>query len=273
MEIKTAIEAFAALGHPGRLAVLRLLARRAPGGVRPTEMAEALEIKHSTLSVYLGALSRAGLVLSERDGKSIYYRLDLAGMSGLIEVLVADCCRGRPELCTPIAERFTNSRSKGHPIRVLFVSRGNSARSIFAEALLRVHGGDQFEVHSAGTAPKDALTPQARDLLKKLDYDLTNLVPKPVSGFQGGKAIVMDFVFTVCDRAANEDQQQWRGNPMIAHWSVPDPVSMQDERQRANGYLMAYQTLERRIAGLADLPIHEMSRLDLQHALDALGET
>ncbi|MEM9045110.1 MAG: metalloregulator ArsR/SmtB family transcription factor [Pseudomonadota bacterium] len=276
MEKNSAIEAFTALGHPGRLSVFRLLARRAPGSVRPAEMADALAIKHSTLSVYLSALARAGLVLSERDGKSIYYRIDFARLSGLTEFLVADCCRGRPELCAPMAGSFTNSwieRNSAQPLKVLFICRGNSARSIFAEALLRRFGETRFEAFSAGTSPKEEINPHARDVVHKMGHDASSFAPKPLGSFQADDSPELDFVFTVCDRAANEDQPKWRGQPLTAHWSVPDPASLwQDPQERVNGYMIAYQTLERRIAGLVDLPIRDMNRLDLQHALDALGE-
>ena len=103
MESNHETEALTALGHPGRLAVFRLLARRAPDGVRPGEMIGALGIKPSTLSVYLATLERAGLIAARRDGKSILYRIDLDEVGQLIDYLVADCCRGRPELCVPLA--------------------------------------------------------------------------------------------------------------------------------------------------------------------------
>ena len=105
MEMNDAATILSALAHEGRLSVFRLLARRAPEGVRPSEISEALELKANTLSVYLGALERAGLVHSQRQGRSVFYSVNLARMGGLIDFLAADCCRGRPDLCAPLTAR------------------------------------------------------------------------------------------------------------------------------------------------------------------------
>src|SRR3546814_595349 len=166
--------ALTALGHPGRLAVFRLLARRAPGGVRPSEIAEALGLKPNTLSVHVTTLARAGLVRSERSGKSVFYRIDLGRTAALIDFLVTDCCRGRPELCEPLAARSLQNLDEGSTpmaerlYNVLFICTGNSARSIFAEAILNKEGAGRFRAFSAGTLAQSEPNPRAVELLKKL---------------------------------------------------------------------------------------------------------
>ena len=275
MELEIAAQKLATLGHPGRLSVLRLLARRAPDGVRATEIAQALHLKPNTLSVYVGALERAGLVTAERRGTAILYRIHMAGMGGLIDFLVADCCRGRPDLCAPLTARtltMGDTAMSDTTYNVLFICSGNSARSIFAEALLRDLGDARFNAYSAGHNPASALNPYAVELLGMNGHDTDGLRAKHVSEFQGPEAPQMDFVFTVCDTAANEECPPWPGQPVTGHWGLPDPVKVDGtEAEKSLAFAQTYGAMRRRVQAFAALPIAQLDRLSLQARVDDIS--
>ncbi len=268
MDMETAADTFAVLGHAGRLAVFRLLMRHAPRGVRAGEIAGALGLKQNTASVYLKALERAGLIAPRREGRAIFYAIDLPQTAGLIDYFLADCCRGRPDLCAPAAVPDPARRV----FQVLFLCSGNSARSLMAEAILTTLGEGRFAARSAGTQPRAAADPQALDLLRRHGHDLAGLRPKGVETFRGPAAPRFDFVFTVCDRAAHEDCAAWPGQPMTAHWGLPDPAAVSGAPAlRALTYAATYAELHRRIAAFVALPLAGLERVALQARLDALG--
>ena len=278
MESTLDTDALAALGHPGRLAVFRVLARRAPQGVQPSEIAEALGMKRNTLSVHVATLARAGLLRQWREGRAVYYALDLSRAAALVDFLVNDCCRGRPELCTPLAATALRRLDPGvpsmpdRPYSVLFICTGNSARSIFAEAILRDLGGDRFRALSAGTRPCSELNPFALEVLRQAGHDVSALRAKTVAEFQGAEAPALDFVFTVCDRAANEECPLWPGQPVTAHWGIPDPVKAGGTAaEKALAFRQAYDAMRRRLESFVALPIDSLDRMSLQRRLDALG--
>lgn len=280
MTYKLETEALTALGHPGRLAVFRLLARRAPDAVRPSEIMGPLGLKQNTLSVYLATLSRAGLITSERDGRSIYYRIDLKQIGALVQFLVVDCCRGYPELCEPLAAHSLqrlNTDAEAMTDRifsVLFICTGNSARSIFAEAILNKEGRGKFRAYSAGTEPSSSLNPYAVDLLKQLDYDASGLRAKNLSEFQGIDAPQFDFVFTVCDDAAHEDCPPWAGQPMTAHWGVDDPTRCEGtEGEKALAFREAFRQLYHRLSAFVALPIASLDAMSLQSKLFTIAQS
>jgi ArsR family transcriptional regulator, arsenate/arsenite/antimonite-responsive transcriptional repressor / arsenate reductase (thioredoxin) len=274
MESDRAALAFATLGHAGRLAVFRLLMRFAPQGVRPTEIAEALGLKPNTLSHYLSDLSASGLVRVVRRGRSLHYAVDLDAAEGLVGYLALDVGRARPDLLAPlIAPR------KDHPMRdtdfdVLFICSGNSARSIFAEALLRDLGQGRFQAFSAGTRPNSELNPLALEVLKRNGHDISTLRSKHISEFQQPGSIVMDFVFTVCDTAAAEECPPWPGQPITGHWGLPDPVrATGTDAEKALVFAQTYAALRRRITAFVELPFETLNRLSLQARVDAIGST
>ena len=264
------------LGHPQRLAIFRLLMRRHPGRVSAGEIAVTLGLKASTLSAYLNALMQAGLVTQERQGTSLLYAIDLAHVRETFDYLLYDCCRGRPDLCAPlfapISAPLTEGASPmGGKYNVLFICTGNSARSIFAEALLRAEAGDRFEAYSAGTKPYSELNPFALDVLRDKGHDLTPLRAKNVAEFQGAGAPRLDFVFTVCDRAANEECPPWPGQPVTGHWGVPDPVKAEGpDAARALAFQQAYGALKNRIRAFTALPFGALDRIALQRAVDGI---
>ncbi|SFQ65594.1 arsenate reductase [Roseivivax halotolerans] len=262
------------LGHTQRLAIFRLLIRRVPDAVPAGEIAEALGIKPSTLSSYLSALTQAGLVTQRRKGTSLLYSANLDGAQTMIDTLFLDCCRGRPDLCLSLT---SSSRDGAKPMsdrkfNVLFICTGNSARSIFAESILRKEAGDRFEVFSAGTRPYSELNPFALSVLKDKGHDVSVLRAKNVSEFQGPSAPDLDFVFTVCDQAANEDCPAWTGQPISAHWGMPDPVKAEGtEAQRSLAFQQAYGALRNRITAFTALPLDTLDRISLQKAVDRIA--
>ena len=264
------------LGHPQRLAVFRLLMRRYPDRVPAGELAEALDIKASTLSAYLSALQQAGLVSQERAGTSLRYRIDMTEVRRTFDYLLLDCCRGRPDLCSPLSLPFSTGTPPmtDHRYKVLFICTGNSARSIFAESILRKEAGDRFDVWSAGTAPRSELNPFALEVLRQKGHDISVLRAKNVAEFQGEGAPKFDFVFTVCNQAANEDCPAWTGQPVSAHWGMPDPVKAEGtDAQKSLAFHQAYGALHNRIKAFAALPFASLDRISLQRAVDDIGLT
>ena len=155
---------------------------------------------------------------------------------------------------------------------VLFICTGNSARSIFAETILRDLAGDRFRAHSAGTKPRSELNAIALEVLEGKGHDVSGLRAKNVSEFQGPDAAVMDFVFTVCDRAADEDCPAWPGQPISAHWGQPDPVRAEGSHaERMLAFQRVYGALHNRITLFTGLPIASLGRMSLQRRVDEIG--
>jgi ArsR family transcriptional regulator, arsenate/arsenite/antimonite-responsive transcriptional repressor / arsenate reductase (thioredoxin) len=272
MEQNRATHAFSTLGHPGRLGVYRLLMRFAPQGVRPTEIAAALALKPNTLSHHLADLTASGLVQVERRGRSLFYSVDLDTAEGLIGYLALDVGRARPDLLHPLLLPRKDAAMRDTDFDVLFICSGNSARSIFAEALLRDLGRGKFQAFSAGHRPNSALNTFALEVLERNGHDITGLRSKHVSEFQQPGAIVMDFVFTVCDTAAAEECPPWPGQPITGHWGLPDPVKATGtDAEKALVFAQTYATLRRRIMAFVALPFDSLSRLSLQSRVDAIG--
>ncbi|HEY1631607.1 MAG TPA: arsenate reductase ArsC [Rhizomicrobium sp.] len=154
--------------------------------------------------------------------------------------------------------------------KVLFLCTGNSARSILAEAILNRIGKGQFAALSAGSIPKGEVHPEALALLKRLDHDTRGLRSKSWDECAGGPPL--DFVFTVCDNAANEVCPVWPGQPMTAHWGVPDPAAVQGTPEEiAFAFRDVYNVLSRRIELFTALPVQTLDRMSLKHRLDAIG--
>lgn len=264
------------LGHPQRLAIFRLLVRRYPDRVPAGELAEALELKPSTLSAYLSALTQAGLVNQERVGTSLRYAVAMAEVQKTFDFLLLDCCRGRPELCSPDSlPSLSGTDVMPRPkYNVLFICTGNSARSIFAESILRKEAGDRFEAYSAGTKPYSELNPFALEVLQQMGHDISVLRSKNVAEFQAPDAPKFDFVFTVCNKAANEDCPAWSGQPITAHWGMPDPVKVEGTvAEKSLAFHQAYGALHNHIKAFTALPIDRLDRISLQRAVDDIART
>ncbi|MFO7771745.1 MAG: helix-turn-helix domain-containing protein, partial [Roseovarius gahaiensis] len=273
MEIEIASR-LATLGHPQRLAIFRLLMRRYPDRVAAGEVAQALDLKPSTLSAYLSALLQAGLITQDRVGTSLRYAPDMTGVRQTFDFLLNECCRGRPDICAPLS-LFSEQGSQtmdNRKYNVLFICTGNSARSIFAESILRKLGDDRFNAFSAGTHPYSKLNPFALQVLQDKGHDIGVLRAKNQSEFQGPDAPRLDFVFTVCDQAANEECPAWEGQPVSAHWGMPDPVATEGtDAQKGLAFQQAYGTLLNRISAFVNLPLDALDRLSLQRAVDDIA--
>lgn len=273
MEIETHTQ-LAVLGHPQRLMVWRMLMRRYPDEMPAGEIAEATGLKASTLSVYLSALRKVGLVEQNRMGTSLRYRANVTSASTMLTYLFADCCRSRPELCfrPDLAQAASSSMVRKPPYNVLFICTANSARSIFAEALLSKLGGGIFNVYSAGTAPATSPNPTALEMLRAKGHDTSGLRSKSIEEFSGPDAPVMDFVFTVCDSAANEECPAWPGQPVSAHWGQPDPAKATgSDAERMLAFQQAYGALKNRITAFAALPFDQLNRASLQARVDEIA--
>ncbi len=160
------------------------------------------------------------------------------------------------------------------PYNVLFLCTGNSARSIIAETVLNDLGKGRFRAFSAGSKPVGQVHPQTLSLLNKLNYDTTDARSKSWDEFAAKGSPKMDFVFTVCDSAAAETCPIWPGQPMSAHWSVPDPAAATgSEAEIAIAFGEAYKTLNNRISIFVNLPMDRIDKLSLQERLDKIGRT
>ncbi|WP_018700308.1 arsenate reductase ArsC [Amorphus coralli] len=160
------------------------------------------------------------------------------------------------------------------PKNVLFLCTGNSARSILAEAILNRDGAGRFNAYSAGSQPKGRVHPYAIDLLKQTNFITDDLRSKSWSEFADPGAPVMDFVFTVCDQAAAESCPVWPGQPMTAHWGVPDPATVEgSEAERRYAFADTFRMLNSRISIFLSLPLASLDQLSLQRQLDRIGQT
>ncbi len=160
-----------------------------------------------------------------------------------------------------------------HGFNVLFLCTGNSARSILGEAILNRIGAGTFHAYSAGSMPKGEVNPHALALLKRLDYPIAQLRSKSWDEFAKPGAPALDFVFTVCDSAANEVCPAWPGQPMTAHWGIPDPATAEgSETEIAKAFRDAFLALQRRIELFISLPVKSLDRMSLQTKLHDIGE-
>jgi arsenate reductase len=159
------------------------------------------------------------------------------------------------------------------PYNVLFLCTGNSARSIIAEAILQREGIGKFKAFSAGSHPKGAVHPYAIELLAKLNHPTKDLRSKSWDEFAVPVAPRLDFVFTVCDDAANEVCPLWPGQPMTAHWGLPDPVAVEgNEAEKHLAFAETYRMLKNRISIFVNLPINSLDRLTLQNKISGIGK-
>jgi arsenate reductase (thioredoxin) len=158
------------------------------------------------------------------------------------------------------------------PYNVLFLCTGNSARSIIAEAILNRLGAGNFRAYSAGSQPKGQINPHTIQLLQSLGYDTSDYRSKSWDEFAKADEPKFDFVFTVCDHAAAEACPVWPGQPMTAHWGIPDPAEAKGTpAEIALAFRDAYRLLNQRISIFTALPLRSLDKLSLQNKLRDIG--
>jgi arsenate reductase len=157
---------------------------------------------------------------------------------------------------------------------VLFLCTGNSVRSILGEAIMNRLGQGRIKAYSAGSHPKGKVHPYALDLLKQFNYKTEGFRSKSWDEFASVDATQFDFVFTVCDSAAAEACPLWPGQPMTAHWGIPDPAAAEGtEAEKRAAFADAYGRLHNRISIFVSLPLASIDRLSLKNKLDQIGQT
>jgi protein-tyrosine-phosphatase len=158
------------------------------------------------------------------------------------------------------------------PLNVLFLCTGNSARSILAEAALNALGAGRFKGYSAGSHPTGRVNPFAIELLRQHRLPVDDLRSKAWDEFARPGAPELDFVFTVCDNAAGEVCPVWPGQPMSAHWGVPDPAAVEgSDEDKRRAFFRAWNELANRISMFVNLPMDKLDRMSLQQRLDDIG--
>lgn len=157
---------------------------------------------------------------------------------------------------------------------VLFLCTGNSARSILAESLLNQLGKGRFRAYSAGSHPAGRVNPFALELLEKNHFPTGELRSKPWDEFAQPGSPQLDFVITVCDKAAGEVCPVWPGQPMSAHWGIPDPVAAEgSDDQKRHAFVDAMNQMQRRVSMFVSLPFATLDRIKLQQAVQLIGKT
>lgn len=278
MKEANAVEMFKALGQKHRMQLFRQLVKAVPDGLTAGDLSQRVGLPPSGLSFHLSQLEAAGLVNAVRSGRQIHYAPNIPVIGWLMDFLGDECCGGQPELCAPHWTRIGTSEDKpamtDQNYNVLFLCTGNSARSIIAEAILKREGRGRFNAWSAGSQPSGQVHPYAADLLRNLNHDISDARSKNWDEFAAPDAPEMHFVFTVCDNAANEVCPVWPGQPMSAHWGIPDPAAVEgSEAVKRQAFADAYRMMNNRISIFINLPLASLDRLALQKRLDDIGKT
>ncbi len=290
MEMLNAADLLAALGHESRLGIFRLLVEAGPEGMNPSAIGEHLGLPGPTMSFHLSHLARVGLIGRRQESRFIFYAANYSAMDDLIAFLTSNCCggssclprtatvdttpkrRARAQAATMPATTHRGIDMPDRSYNVLFLCTGNSARSILAEVILNQLGKGRFHAYSAGSHPAGAVNPFARDQLSGQGLDVAKLRSKSWDEFADPAAPVMDFVFTVCDSAAGEVCPVWPGQPMTAHWGIPDPAAVRgDDAAIRQAMSEAFRQLNQRISLFLSLPLSKLDAVAIQREIIAIG--
>jgi arsenate reductase len=279
METSTAIAILSALAQDTRLDIFRHLAQTGP---QPAgQVGERFGLPLATLSFHLKTLQQAGLLGCRREGRQLIYQARCDVVTDLMTYLMEHCCSLPPFPVNPIGTiplatvtRRSTAMHQDKVYHVLFLCTGNSARSILAEALMNHLGQGRFRAFSAGSFPTGQVNPLTLKLLDLQSIPTEGLRSKSWNEFATPDSPPLDFVFTVCDRAAGETCPMWPGQPMSAHWGVDDPAAVEgDDAQKMLAFRTTLRELENRIKIFMNLPIQSLDRIKLKNRLDEIGRT
>ncbi len=277
METSTAIAILGALAQETRLHIFRHLAQTGP---RPAgQVGEHFGLPLATLSFHLKTLQQAGLLDCRREGRQLIYQARCDVIVELMAYLTEHCCN--PPAFNPLTAmslqtvtREPAAMNQEKVYNVLFLCTGNSARSILAEATMNHLGKGRFRAFSAGSFPTGKVNPFTLKLLDLQGIPTEGLRSKSWDEFATPDSPPLDFVFTVCDRAAGETCPMWPGQPMSAHWGVDDPAAAEgDDAQKMLAFRKALRELENRIKIFMNLPIRSLDKIKLKSRLDEIGQT
>jgi len=273
-----ALAVFGALAHTTRLEIFRLLVRYLPYGLAAGDIARLIAIPHNTLSSHLAMLEQVGLLRSRREGRSIIFAAVEARALDIAAFLTEDCSPldpdqqssiPRPSYAFPAKREVLTAKKR---FNVLVLCTGNSARSIFAEAILNREGVGRFRPFSAGSHPEARPNPLAITLLSELGYDVSGCRSKSWHEFAGPDGPTMDFILTVCDVAAGKTCPTWRGHPLVVHWGIPDPIEIAgSEVEKRAAFVDAYRRLTARITSFVNLDVENLDRTTLKRKLITIG--
>ena len=239
MELNDAAQAMSTLGQSARLEVFRLLVKAGSGGACAGDLAREMKIPKNTLSFHLKELSRTHLVTSEREGRSIIYRLHEESVRNLIGFLTEECCQGRPELCLPVCEEngssldprehstSTQTRNQMNAQRnILFLCNHNSARSQMAEALLQSENDPRFTVFSAGLDPRP-LAEGAVRAMNEIGIDISSKESKSTKVFMGKE--VIHYAIFLCSESEEDCPRIYPFANNSESWRIPAPSALAEE--------------------------------------------
>lgn len=275
LESSDAVALLGALAQPTRLEIFRLLMRYRPHGLAAGDIGRLLAVAHNTLSSHLGALEQVGLLASRREGRHIIFAAQAPRADALLAFLSDACCTEGAVPCTSETAAIPARReyvASDHPLRVLVVCTGNSARSIMAEAVLNREGLGRIQAFSAGSRPQEAPHPLALGLLDDLGYDIAPMRSKSWDEFLGPDAPELDLVVTVCDDAAEAACPAFPGVPLRVHWGLDDPAGATGPAAAKHAaFLQSYRDLTARVTAFVNLPFEQMSLAELQPVLATIG--
>jgi len=275
LESSDAVALFGALAQPTRLEIFRLLMRYRPHGLAAGDIGRLLAVAHNTLSSHLGALEQVGLLASRREGRHIIFAAQAPRADALLAFLSDACCTEGIVPCTSETAAIPARReyvASDHPLRVLVVCTGNSARSIMAEAVLNREGLGRIQAFSAGSRPQEAPHPLALGLLDDLGYDVSGMRSKSWDQFLGEDAAELDLVITVCDDAEETACPTFPGAPMQIHWGLDDPAAaVGPQSAKRAAFLRSYRDLTARVTAFINLPFEQMTLGELAPVLRAIG--
>jgi protein-tyrosine-phosphatase/DNA-binding transcriptional ArsR family regulator len=282
MKMKSIVAALSALAQESRLAIFKLLVQAGPTGLAAGHLSEMTGVAPSSLSFHLKEMTHANMVSSRQEGRYVIYSANFDTMNTLLSYLTENCCNGVP--CTPLEcsprqdlmpkeTIMSEHLAVDRHYNVLILCTGNSARSIMAEAIFNTLHDKKFTAYSAGSDPTGMVNPFAIEVVKSIGYHTENLRSKSWDEFSGPDAPHMDFVFTVCDKAAGQSCPIWPGHPVSAHWGFEDPAAFEGtDQEKHKQFLKIFHQIRSRIQIFAALPFNTLDRSALQHEASKIGQ-